>query len=78
MKSAKKIHEKFLRYICENLDQQVDSRECREVRKHLADCPECMEYLSSLRATVDLYRRYTPPPLPAAAKARLRKELGMA
>ncbi len=54
------------RFICDNLDQSVDSPECRAIRRHLEECPDCRLYLDSLKKTVTLYRlepgaRKVPP-----------------
>jgi predicted anti-sigma-YlaC factor YlaD len=44
------------KFICDNLDQEVDSPECIEIRRHLEECPDCSSYLDSLKKTITLYR----------------------
>ena len=44
------------KYVCENLDEYLNSRECRAIRKHLQTCPKCTKQLDSLKKTVILYR----------------------
>ena len=71
--NAKKVtHRTMFRHLCENLDHKLDSPECRAIRKHLADCPECLTYLGSLKTTVALYRSYEAPPMSAAVRRKLR------
>ena len=53
-----------LKYICDNLDAQMDSPRCREIREHLEGCPDCTAYLDSMKKTVSLYRRFSAAPVP--------------
>jgi len=55
--------------ICDNLGQ--DLKHCREIKRHLAGCPNCVAYLDSLKKTITLYREYPSPKIPG----RTRKEL---
>ncbi|HTY01180.1 MAG TPA: zf-HC2 domain-containing protein [Bacteroidota bacterium] len=62
------------RFICDNLDQSVDSPECREIRRHIEGCPDCQSYLDSLKKTVVLYRAETSAKsVPPAVHRRLMK-----
>ena len=72
MKSDKITHKKMFRYICENLDEEIDSAKCREIRKHIEGCTDCEAYLESLKTTIALYRHYPIPPLTPKAKKRLQ------
>lgn len=63
------------KYICDNLDQKVDSPECRAIRKHLEQCPDCSAYLQSLRETVLLYRAVQTPHVSLAVHRRLMAAL---
>ena len=40
------------KYVCENLDEYLNSRECSAIRKHLQTCPKCTKQLDSLKKTV--------------------------
>jgi anti-sigma factor RsiW len=71
MKSPTVSHKIMFRHLCENLDQRLDSPECRAIRKHLADCPECLTFLGTLKSTVALFRRYAAPPMSAASRKKL-------
>jgi anti-sigma factor RsiW len=72
MKRSTATHRKIFRHICDNLDQELDSPACRQIKAHLKGCPDCLKYLDSLTATVDLYRRYPTPPLSEKVKRKLR------
>jgi predicted anti-sigma-YlaC factor YlaD len=63
---------KTYKYICENLDEDLNSHTCLEIKEHLKDCPNCVAYLDTLKKTVLLYREYKKPVLNKAAKRRLQ------
>jgi predicted anti-sigma-YlaC factor YlaD len=44
------------KHICDNLDSRLDSPQCREIRRHIHECPNCYAYLDSVKKTVHLYR----------------------
>ncbi len=54
-----------LNHICEELDTKLTSAQCRELKRHLAKCPNCTAYLDSLKKTVSLYAQ-TPARKPSA------------
>jgi hypothetical protein len=58
-------------HICDNLDQDLNSAECMEIRKHLEGCPDCRAYLDSLKQTVFLYRSIPFPHVPRRLHTRL-------
>ncbi|MBF8248612.1 MAG: hypothetical protein HW374_1412 [Bacteroidetes bacterium] len=62
-------------HICENLDYKLSSRKCREIKKHLAECPNCTAYLDSLKKTVKLYHMVRNPRIPSSSRAKLYKVL---
>lgn len=49
------------KYVCENLDEQLNSRKCRAIKKHLQTCTKCTQQLDSLKKTVFLYRNCPVP-----------------
>jgi anti-sigma factor RsiW len=55
-----------LNHICEELDTKLTTAQCRELKRHLAKCPNCTAYLDSLKKTVKLYAS-TPNRQPSAA-----------
>ncbi len=62
-------------HICDNLDEDLGSPQCRAIKKHLAACPECQKYLDSLKTTIGLYRTMPEPRLPADAHRKLFKTI---
>lgn len=56
-----------------NLELPPDA--CLEIEGHLAGCPPCIEFVESLRKTVDLCRRYQPTELPDPLGNNAREEL---
>jgi hypothetical protein len=77
-KKIKVIHCKDVaRHICENLDEKIDSLLCREIKKHLQECPDCSANLLSLKKTVKLYRRYPAPKLSSVCHKNLMAKLSL-
>lgn len=61
-------------FICDNLDQPIDSPECQEIRRHIAECPDCQSYLDSLKKTVTLYQTVpNPQRVPQGVHERLMR-----
>ena len=58
-------------HVCEDLDQNLGTRRCREIKLHLRACPNCRAYLESLKRTVAICGSLSSPPLSAAAHRRL-------
>jgi predicted anti-sigma-YlaC factor YlaD len=59
------------RHVQNQLDGELLSPACREIRKHLKRCPNCTAYLDSLKKTVLLYRRYPDSHTPAIMREKL-------
>jgi len=66
---------KVLRRLSAYLDDELSVNICKEVRKHLGACPNCEEFVASLRQAVSLCGHVNPAPLSPAFKARLRTEI---
>ncbi len=64
-------------FICDNLDQKLDSPQCREIKRHLESCPDCSAYLDSVKKTVQLYRNVTIPHVPSAIHKKLLKTIDL-
>ena len=62
-------------HICDSLDEDLGSPQCRAIKKHLEHCPECQKYLDSLKMTIALYRAVPEPRLPAEAHRELFKTI---
>jgi predicted anti-sigma-YlaC factor YlaD len=59
------------RYICDNLDERINSPRCRQIRQHLKDCPNCRAYLDSIKKTVSLYKPASSQHVPPSVHRRL-------
>jgi predicted anti-sigma-YlaC factor YlaD len=66
------------RYICDNLDANIESANCRAIKKHLEGCPTCRATLDSLKKTIILYRTEASPKLPARVRKQLMKTMDLA
>ncbi|MBI5021850.1 MAG: hypothetical protein HZB59_10480 [Ignavibacteriales bacterium] len=62
-------------YICDKLDQNIDSPKCRIIKKHLDECPKCTAYLDSLKRTILLYRAYPPAKVPSGSSRKILAKL---
>ena len=58
-------------HICEHLDTDLDRKRCREIKRHIKDCPNCYAYLDSMKKTIHLFKIEQSPSTPK----RLRSEL---
>ncbi|MGD1093181.1 MAG: zf-HC2 domain-containing protein [Bryobacteraceae bacterium] len=56
-----------------NLELPPDA--CKQIEAHLAGCPPCIEFVESLRKTVELCHRYQPTELPERLGTQAREEL---
>lgn len=63
--------------LSEYLDAELQPGTCEQLERHLSDCPPCIEFMESLKRTVQFCRQEavaeTPPPLTPQQKARLRE-----
>ncbi|MGH7208141.1 MAG: anti-sigma factor family protein [Nitrospiraceae bacterium] len=66
---------KVLRRLSAYLDDELTVGICKEIRKHLGACPNCEEFIASLRQAVRLCGHVDPAPLSPAFKARLRIQI---
>lgn len=57
------------------LDAELPADMCREIETHLSDCPPCIEFVNSLRRTVELCRKYRAGSVPAPLDETARKQL---
>ena len=59
------------KYICENLDEHMDSRKCRAIKKHLQSCQTCSKDLADVKKVITLYRSESVPRLTPDIEKRL-------
>ncbi len=57
------------------IDGTLQDKMCRELQKHIADCPPCNAFLDTLRATVEHTRRVAPAKPDPATAARVRETI---
>ncbi|MBI3787476.1 MAG: zf-HC2 domain-containing protein [Ignavibacteriales bacterium] len=71
MKQTKLHCSDVVKHICDELDQKLNSKQCREIKKHLAKCPNCTAYLDSMTKTVRLYKLQPNPSVPQKSRKKL-------
>lgn len=59
------------RHICDNLDADLNSQKCREIKAHINKCKNCTAYLDSLKKTIFLYRTYPVPAISVKTEKKL-------
>jgi hypothetical protein len=69
--SCKEIFAQLSDYL--NLELPPDA--CAEIEKHLSGCAPCIDFLESLRKTVQLCREYHPAELPGKLGTQAREQL---
>jgi anti-sigma factor RsiW len=61
--------------LSEYLDGELSPEECRHLESHMAGCAPCIEFLETLKRSIQLSRRLEvvepPPAMPENVKARL-------
>lgn len=57
------------------LDLQLPPDACKEIEQHLAGCPPCIEFVNSLRKTVEICRQYEPSEMPKPIEEGAREQL---
>ena len=61
--------------LSEYLDRELPPASCEELEVHLKGCPSCIEFVESLRKSIDLCRGYFPGELPKPFSESARHEL---
>ena len=57
------------------LDGELTPEARRELEEHLCGCPPCVEFVESLRCTVDLCHKFQPEAKPSSMSAEARDQL---
>lgn len=65
----------ILRQLSAYIDDELPSKICDELRKHLGACPNCETFVASLRETVSLCHHRPTPNLSAYDRAELRRSI---
>lgn len=62
--------------LCDYLGYDFDSPMCRELHEHVANCPECREYIESVKTTVKVCQNvFQSQPVPEDVKRTLLEKL---
>jgi len=69
--SCEEVHE----HICDNLDEELNSPNCKAIKMHLIECPDCAAYLKSMKTAIYLYKEYPSPQLPESAKRAIEEHI---
>lgn len=69
--TCRKLHELLGDY----LDEELKDAVCRELEKHLDDCPDCRVHVDSVKKVIRLYREATEESLPVDIRIRLQDVL---
>ena len=58
------------------LDRDLSDMSCEEIERHISDCAPCVQFLGSLRKSIELTRGFVseedPSPMPDDVKQKLR------
>jgi anti-sigma factor RsiW len=66
---------RILRALSAFIDDELSNDVCTEVRQHIGACPNCEDFVASLRQTVSLCRHRPTPTLSSADRARMREQI---
>lgn len=65
-----------MKYICEDLGEDVNSSRCKKMKAHLEECDSCRNYFKSVESTVQFYKKYNVELSPERHE-RLLDKLGL-
>jgi anti-sigma factor RsiW len=65
----------ILKKLSAYIDDELPGTLCTELRRHLGACPNCEEFVASLRQTVALCQHQPAPALSQAERARMRNDI---
>ncbi len=69
---------KIIGELCNYMGYDLDSSMCKELEEHVKQCPECREYIKSIKLTVNLCKdAYKEEPVPDEVKDNLLKKLNL-
>lgn len=67
---------KIVDELCNYLGYDFQSPMCKELHEHVKHCPECQQYIDSVKMTVKICQDvYPPEPVPEAVKQELLKKI---
>ena len=68
---CKQIFELLSQY----LDREMPPAECADLERHIQDCVPCVEFVESLRKSIQLCKDCPPPEPPPALSPEIRQAL---
>ncbi len=66
---------RMIQRICADLDEDITSPLCTEIKLHLQKCPKCCAYVDSIKKTVYFYKNLIDEDVPCGVDYRLWKVL---
>jgi len=67
----------FMERLCEALGEDLSSPLCRELKEHLAECPDCSLQVDTIKRTVEIYRSLPAKLVPGDVEERLLLRLNL-
>ena len=67
----------FMERLCEALGEDLSSSLCRELKEHLAECPDCALQVDTIKRTVEIYRSQPMKLVPGDVEERLLLRLNL-
>jgi len=64
--------------LSEYLDGELEEMDCRLIEEHLQDCEPCLDFLRSLRRSIDAAHSYAPQVEPSQIPPELESRLKQA
>jgi anti-sigma factor RsiW len=61
--------------LSEYLDSELTPEMCDEFESHLTGCAPCIEFIDTLKRTIELCRHYRPTELPSPIAEAARQQL---
>ena len=62
---------KILHQICKELDEDLNTPFCKKVQHHIQQCPQCNNYVESIKDTVHFCQKLFDEDVPQAVEERL-------
>jgi anti-sigma factor RsiW len=66
---------RILRALSDFIDDELSEDICQEIRRHLGACPNCEDFMASLRQTVSLCRHIPASSLSPTDRALMREQI---
>jgi anti-sigma factor RsiW len=64
---------KMFARLSEYIDNELDEMTCRDIERHMADCPPCQICLATLNRTVILCQKMKDQPVPQTLSSKLKR-----